>query len=151
MSFSHKPIIVYGIRRHPDHSTEFKIIFHCLFPVALIPMNSDLFCVVEADHRSAGYTLTGVWEDLARQAGEHVYRLAESLQHVGYLSHLYILRSGFVALGGTPMAERAEEIFAKMKQVLRDSFGEIKFSQAPGSTLWVPSVAESKGVLSTQF
>ena len=154
-----KPLVVYGLKHRPDEEDKQRrfIIFNCILPGALIPMKNSIYVVHRIqldplDYHLVGYELTGGWENRARNEGDHVYRLAHALQRTDGLSWLYILRSGFVAMGGEHMEKCASQIMPKMRQALEDVCGAIQFEEAPERELWLPSLkavdqVESTGVL----
>lgn len=154
-----KPLVVYGLKHRPDESDPQRrfIIFNCILPGALVPMKNSIYVVqriqlTPLDYHPVGYELTGGWENRARREGDHVYRLAHALQRIDGLSWLYILRSGFIAMGGENMEKCAPQIIPKMRQALEDVCGPIQFEEVPERELWLPSLkavdqAESIGAL----
>lgn len=148
-----KPLVVYGLKHDPVdyHKERCFIIFNCIIPGALVPMKQSSIYVVHKNDPS-GYELVDGWERRARHEGDHVYRLAHALQRTPGLSWLYILRTGFVAMGGKEMESCAPQIIPKMQQALEDVCSSIQFEEVPENELWVPSLkvvdqVESLGVL----
>lgn len=150
-----KPIVAYGLKRlwlnnKTHREGQHAIIFSCVIPGALIPMRKEdkyagVYVVFHKDHASgtssgAGYVLHEEWARRARNQSETVYRLARALQGINGLSWLYILRTGFVALGDEHLAKNAQAIMQKMREVLTDEFGEIDFAEENGQTLQIPSL-----------
>jgi hypothetical protein len=154
-----KPLVVYGLKHSPDEDDKQRrfIIFNCILPGALIQMKNSIYVVHKTqaaplDYNSSGYDLVEGWADRARHEGDQVYRLAHALQRTEGLAWLYILRTGFVAMGGEHMGKCAPQIMQKMRQALEDVCGQIKFEEVPERELWLPKLKavdqiESTGVL----
>ena len=154
-----KPLVVYGLKHSSDENNLQRrfIIFNCILPGALIPMKNSIYVVHliqldPLDYNHTGYELNDGWERRARQEGDHLYRLAHALQRTDGLAWLYILRTGFVAMGGERMEKCAPQIIPKMRQVLEDVCGPIQFEEVPERELFLPSLkavdqVESTGVL----
>ena len=149
-----KPMVIYGLKHAPvEHQTQRHfIIFSCLIPGALIPMQGryDIYHVHKFDPN--GYELDDGWERRAKACGDEVYCLAHALQRTEGLHWLYIFPTGFVAMGEEHMAKCAPAIMTKMRQALEEVCGPIDFNEIPGRELWLPSfkgieLAKESGML----
>lgn len=143
------PIVIYGVRQYPEHNGQMQIIFNCIFPGRLIQMNKghEIFCVTQTE-RARGYDLKGsIFEDLAHQSGDQTFELALALQNIDGLNHLYILQSGFIALGGRQMNQHAEDIMLGMQTALEKTCGSIQFNRAKEAELWMPSTNPTQLVI----
>lgn len=135
-------IVIYGMRYNPENGGHTQIIFNCILPCILIRMEKghEIFCVTQTE-RYGGYELKGtIFEDLAHLSGDQTYRLAEALQCIEGLNHLYILQSGLIALGGVRMRAYGEIIMERMKRTLEEVCGSIQFEHATEEQLWMPSL-----------
>ncbi len=136
-----RPIIEYGLKRHNDADNPERrfICMNCIIPGTIVQMRDDIYVVHGPNPQ--GFELTGDWLHRAERQGEQVVRLAASLQLTKGLPWLYILRTGFVGMGGKGMEENAQQIIFKMRSALQsiDGCADAEFVDS-GQSVMIPSL-----------
>ena len=142
-----KPLVAYGLLHRPDEVAKNRhfIIFNCIIPGAIVPMKSDIAIIFNSLYGPPGsippgYVMTPSWESKLRYESEQVYQLAKVLEKTEGLSWLYILRTGFVAMGFDEMKKHAPQIMPKMRDALDSVCGPIDATEVPGRELWLPGL-----------